>query len=228
MAAQRDSVAIYLEQGQKRTFAGAIEWPGWCRGGRDAESAIGELVAYGPRYAQVLQTRSIAFQAPEEPSALSVAEQLTGTTTTDFGAPDVAPAADSRPLDAAELDRLRLILEACWAAFDAAVVAAEGRELRRGPRGGGRDREGIVEHVMGAEQGYLGRLAWKRPQAGGDLSAQLSATHEAALAALAAAGRGELPERGPRGGTIWAPRYYVRRVAWHVLDHLWELEDRQV
>jgi hypothetical protein len=24
----------------------------------------------------------------------------------------------------------------------------------------------------------------------------------------------------------WPPRYVVRRAAWHVLDHAWEIEDR--
>lgn len=37
-----------------------------------------------------------------------------------------------------------------------------------------------------------------------------------------------VPETGPRGGKMWRPRYFVRRTAWHVLDHAWELEDRTV
>ncbi len=48
------------------------------------------------------------------------------------------------------------------------------------------------------------------------------------LAGLGAGARGEIPERGSRGGTLWTPRYFVRRVAWHTLDHAWELEDRIV
>jgi hypothetical protein len=27
---------------------------------------------------------------------------------------------------------------------------------------------------------------------------------------------------------LWTPRYVVRRVAWHTVDHLWEIEDRFV
>jgi hypothetical protein len=50
--------------------------------------------------------------------------------------------------------------------------------------------------------------------------------HRRRQAALAAGARGELPERGPRGGARWTPRSFVRRVAWHVLDHAWEIEDR--
>jgi hypothetical protein len=38
--------------------------------------------------------------------------------------------------------------------------------------------------------------------------------------------RDEIPDRGPRGGRVWAPRHFVCRVAWHVLDHAWKIEDR--
>jgi hypothetical protein len=122
-----------------------------------------------------------------------------------------------------------MLLEAYWQAFDEAVRTATGKEPRKGPRGGGREIEGIVRHVMGAEQGYLSRLAWKIKQPAADeLSEELRRTREAVLSALADAAHGELPARGPVGGVIWTPRYFVRRVGWHVLDHTWEIEDRIV
>lgn len=222
-----NTIDVYLEIGKKRTFAGAIDWPGWCRSGRDEESALHALLEYAPRYAHVLQMAQIEFQAPVDTSAFAVVERLAGNTTTDFGAPDIAPSSDTRPIDDAELRRFESLLKAYWQAFDAAVQAASGKELRKGPRGGGRDLEGIVRHVLGAEAGYLTRLAWKFKQdAAEDVSAELARTRLAVLDALAAAARGELPARGPRGGVIWPPRYFVRRLAWHVLDHLWEIEQR--
>jgi hypothetical protein len=121
------------------------------------------------------------------------------------------------------------VLKASWQALYAAVSAATGKELRKGPRGGGRDAEHIVQHVVGAEKSYVGRLAWKidkYDEQNPDEAATL--VHQATLDALAAAARGGLPERGPRGGVLWVPRYFVRRVAWHVLDHVWEIEDRAV
>ncbi len=227
MAQSSTPIEVYLEIGKKRTFAGALDWPGWCRGGRDERSALQALLTTGPRYARVLQSSGIEFRAPADESAFAVVERFAGTTSTDFGAPDVAPSWDGQPVDDAALRRFRTLLQACWQAFDAAVHAAGGKELRTGPRGGGRDLDGIVRHVLGADQAYLARLAWKRQQhAGEDLSAELGRTREAVLNALSAAARGELPARGPRGGAIWAPRYFVRRVAWHVLDHTWEIEDR--
>jgi hypothetical protein len=227
MARSSKTIDVYLEIGDKRTFAGAIDWPGWCRIGRDEESALQALVDSGPRYADVLHAAKIAFQTPADISALVVVERLEGNTTTNFGAPDIAPSSDAQPIDDAELKRLQKLLKAYWKAFDATCAAAFGKELRKGPRGGGRDLEAIIQHVMGAEGGYLGALAWKRPKdEAADLSEALERTRQAVLEALAAAARGETPKRGPRGGKVWAPRYFVRRLGWHVLDHLWEIEDR--
>jgi hypothetical protein len=156
-----------------------------------------------------------------------VVERLEGTPTTDFGAPDIAPSADSLPLDAADLRRFSALLKACWQEFDAAVSAAAGRELRKGPRGGGRELEKIVEHVLGSDAAYLRSLGWK-PRTSKDASPSeaLAETRQSILEGLEAAAGGQLPERGPRGGALWSPRYFVRRSAWHVLDHAWEIEDR--
>jgi hypothetical protein len=30
----------------------------------------------------------------------------------------------------------------------------------------------------------------------------------------------------PVNGRKWTPRYAARRIAWHALDHAWEIEDR--
>ena len=227
MAPTSNKIDVYLEIGKKKTFAGAIEWPGWSRSGREEESALQALLEYGPRYGRVLSEAGIEFQVPADTSALAVVERLEGNTTTDFGAPGIAPSSDSRPVGDEELGRFRELLQACWQAFDAAATAAIGQELRKGPRGGGRELEGIVRHVLGAEAGYLGQLGWKFKQGeGANLDEERRRTRQAILEGVAAAARGELPARGPRGGLRWTPRYFVRRVAWHVLDHVWEIEDR--
>jgi hypothetical protein len=229
MTRSSQTIDVYLEIGDKRTFACALDWPGWSRIGRDEDSALQALVDSGPRYARILHAAHVPFQAPADVSALAVVERLEGNSTTDFGAPDVAPSSDTRPIDDADLQRFQKLLKAYWSAFDAAVRTASGKELRKGPRGGGRDLEGIVRHVLGAEAGYLARLAWKRPkEAAADLNEELDRSRQEVLQALAAAARGETPKRGPRGGAIWTPRYFVRRVAWHVLDHIWEIEDRAI
>ena len=229
MASKKTQTDVYLEVGRKKIFAGALDWPGWCRSARDEEATLAALVAYAPRYATIFARTPIAFVSPDDPAALAVIERLSGTSTTDFGAPDVAPARDAEPFDEAARERSAAILAAIWRAFDRAVRAAEGKELRKGPRGGGRDRDGIVRHVLGADAGYLRRLAQTfRQDDEAPLEDELRRTREAIRAALAAGVRGEIPQQGPRGGTLWTPRYFVRRVAWHTVDHVWEIEDRIV
>lgn len=220
-------IEVYLEVGKKRTFAGAIDWPGWCRSGRDEESALQALTDYGPRYGKVLRAGKMQFQSPTDTSAFSIIERLEGNTTTDFGAPDLAPSKDSDPVDEDELQRLQGILKACWRAFDISTKSVTGKELRKGPRGGGRELEGVIQHVIEAEGGYLSALGWKVKQGNTvDLSQALKLRRKEILEGLTAAANGEIAARGPRGGLRWTPRYFVRRVAWHVLDHAWEIEDR--
>jgi hypothetical protein len=200
-----------------------VEWPGWSRSGRDEESALRALFAYGKRYAQALGRTRLDFLPPEDPSAFRLVERLDGDATTDFGAPGAIPSADNAPIDAAEKDRFEKLLKALWRYFDKVVQTAEGKELQKGPRGGGRDLEKITRHLLDADNGYLSSVGKKREKNAGD---ELASTRDAVLNVLESAVLGELPTRGPRGGAYWPPRYFVRRTAWHLLDHAWEIEDR--
>ncbi len=227
MSANTESFEIYLESGQKRVVAGALDWPGWCRIGRDEDAALAALADYQPRYAYILRETEYAAALAVPVPTFTVVERLAGNATTDFGVPERAPARDAEPFDAAALARAQTILGAIWRGFDAAVVAATDAELRRGPRGGGRDLDGVVWHTLRAERSYLARRGWKIGAVPDDDPIEAAAPIRRGVRdALAAAVRGEAPERGPRGGVIWPPRYFVRRIAWHVLDHLWEIEDR--
>ncbi len=221
------TVPVYVESGAKRAFAGAIEWPGWCRSGRRSEDAVEALLAYTPRYAAAMTASLRRFTKPRTVADLDVVEQLTGDATTDFGAPSIPPSADARPLDLRGVKRLVAILDASWEAFDAAVAAAAGVELRKGPRGGGRELDGIVDHVIGAELSYLRMLAVRGlTMEGRDPGEVAVEERQVVRETLTRAVTEGLPEKGPRGGKIWLPRYFVRRAAWHVLDHAWEIEDR--
>jgi hypothetical protein len=219
--------AIYLESGRRKVLAGAIHWPGWCRFSRDEARAIQALLDAAPRYSQILKGINFGFLPPQEESDLSVAERSEGNATTDFGAPAMAVSADSEPVEEDDQARLAMLLNACWEAFDQAVEAAAGRELRLGPRGGGRDLEGIIAHVIAADESYLKRIGWRLENGtSGVPRAQLEHMRDEILRGFAAACRGETPTEGPRGGKRWSPRYFVRRVAYHVVDHAWEIEDR--
>jgi hypothetical protein len=221
------AIRVYIERGSKRAFACAIDWPGWCRSGRDEEEAIAALLESAPRFAAAMKGVRPAFTAPKDAAAFTLAARVKGDATTDFGAPGATPDFDTEPLTAAEMRRWLDVLRASWRAFDAAVRKAKGKTLAKGPRGGGRSLSKIVDHVVGAEEGYVGGLGWKYDRtAGASLDKRMETARAAALDGLAASARGEIPARGPRGGKRWTPRKFVRRSAWHWLDHAWEIEDR--
>ena len=227
MPQARAPIDVYVERGRKRAFAGAIEWPAWCRGARDEAAALEALAAYAARYAAARDGYTPRFRPPRDADDLRVVERLTGDATTDFGAPSMTPEADREPVGPRQLPRLRSELEACWAALDRASDAAEGVALRTGPRGGGRELAAIQTHVANAERHYVARLGTRAPKTEGlDPGGALELVHAAALDALSSAVAEGLPAAGPRGGSIWTLRYFVRRAAWHVLDHAWEVEDR--
>lgn len=218
---------IYLEIGKQRIFASALDWPGWCRSAKNEGAALQTLLVYGPRYAAVLRLAKLEFQIPESTSAFVITERLEGNATTDFGSPGASPRADEQIITPADTERLKALLQASWQILREMVQKAMGKELRKGPRGGGRETEEIWRHVIEAHQAYLKRLGWEHPvEFSNNPDHDLAAMCQASLSALDCALNKQLPEQGPRGGKFWTPRYYVRRAAWHILDHAWEIEDR--
>jgi hypothetical protein len=206
---------VYLEEGSKKTFAVALDWPGWARAGKGAEAALDSVEAYLPRYAPVVRRAGLE---PPEVDGFEIVERFPGGGATDFGTLDKGPKADEAPLAQGETDRLAALVRAAWEVFDE-VAAGAPAELRKGPRGGGRDRDKIVAHVMGAEASYIRMLGLKASTTGQDVP---DPTWRPAVLEIirSAAGSGPLRDRG------WTPRYAARRIAWHVLDHAWEIEDR--
>jgi len=220
---------VYLEVGTKRVFAGAVEWPGWTRGGRDEEAALQALTDYGSRYAAALGTAAKGIPVPKRSSDLHVVERTKGNAGTDFGAPSIAPSADQRPVTPSELRRQIAILKACWAAVARSSKAAAGLPLRKGPRGGGRELDAILHHVAEAEASYLSRLGGKHRQGERtDVAAETKRLRAEILDLLARRVGGESIPLGRRTAPLWTPRYFVRRTTWHALDHAWEIEDRAI
>lgn len=196
--------SVWLDAGSRWVFASALDWPGWARRGRGEESALEALDSYAARYAAIAARAGVPF----EPGPPEVAGRSGGVdAVVDFGAPGGPGAFDTGPPPAVHVALLR----AAWAAFDDAVAGAPA-SLRKGPRGGGRDRDDIGEHVREAERAYarkLGvRVAPRTPWA-----EQRAAIVEALVGP-------------PEGDAGWPPRYFLRRAAWHVSDHAWEIEDR--
>jgi hypothetical protein len=211
------AIPVYLEVGHKRVFASALDWPGWTRAGKDEKLAIEALTAYLPRYAVVPKTARIEFPTNTQ---FKVVERVTGNATTDFGAPATPASSDTKALSAVEAERICALLAASWKVFDK-VIAKAPPELRKGPRGGGRDRDKIADHIIDAESAYTPKLGLKLRTPKRDDATEVAATRKAILDAIRASAGG--PQTGEKR---WPPRYVARRMAWHLLDHAWEIEDR--
>jgi hypothetical protein len=217
-----DPVRVMIELGpkRKRSVASAFDWPGWDRGAKSEDGALGVLEAYRPRYANVAALAGLA-QAFGAAGDLSVVERVDGIGMTDFyGLSMRSSAVEHEPMTDAECERKIALLRACWTYFDDTAAGVTG-ELRKGPRGGGRDRDTIVRHANGAE------IAEFAPKVGvkTDLEArgnpdEIAAHREALVAAIRDYnGRGESARN-------WTVQFLIRHAAYHMLDHAWEMEDR--
>jgi hypothetical protein len=206
---------LFVEETPRKVFVSALDWPGLARGARTEDMAVEALLAALPRYAKVAHKAGERFDPHEDD--VEVASRTAGDAGSAYGIPSLVAAEDREPVDAREAKRLAAIVEASWAVFDA--VAADAPEsLRKGPRGGGRDRSKIVEHVTGADAGYARQIGIK---GSAETPEALADVREAMLAVLR-----EPSDGSPLAGKRWPPRYAARRIAWHALDHAWEIEDR--
>ena len=217
-------VAVFLEIGLKSTFASALDWPGWCRGGRNEDEALEALGSYAQRYAQVAEQGGARLP---DSLAFEVLERAPGGPMTAFAAPEcrrpfpqVPAEADGGAVTEMAAGRLVSLVTAAWATFDH-IVAASPAGLRKGPRGGGRDRDEIVDHVLAAETAYARKLGVRLKQ---------PALHDTGaiehLRAAIAAMLGATSDGSPVVSNGWTTRYAARRIAWHVLEHGWEMQDR--
>jgi hypothetical protein len=208
---------IYVELGGKKAIAWSPEWPGWCRIRTNEEAAVQALIDYEERYRLIAQRAGQDFA----PGELVVVECLQGDANTAWGVPSVLASAETRPIDAATMQRKAVLLRASWDTLEE-VVATSPEEPRKGPRGGGRDRDEIRRHVIEAERVYARKIGVRhKPFEMNDTNA-LNATREEIAAVLSRPSTGE-----PLVSGGWNASYAARRMAWHVVDHIWEIEDRR-
>jgi len=213
-------IAIAVETGAKKVFATAVDWPGWSRSGKTEEAALEALAASAARYAIVTAEAGEAFAAPPGVDDLEIVERNPGGSGTDFGVPGNVTEHDRRPVPHAEADRLRRLVAAAWTVFDRVAEGAPAG-LRKGPRGGGRDRDKIVDHVLNADHAYCQAMGLRVAAPSPSDPDSIEAMRSAMLGLL-----GRPSDGSPLGGRKWPPRYAAGRVAWHALDHAWEIEDR--
>jgi hypothetical protein len=211
-----ERVRVVLETAHQKSFASALDWPGWSRSGKTPDLAVEALLEYAPRFAPVA---AAAGQPLPDGIEAHVVETVEGDVSTNFGVPGRVARLEKVSLGAAEAGRRAALVVAAWTAFDR-IAAAAPAELRKGPRGGGRDTAKVVEHVVLADHGYTRELGIRVPAPDPAERASIERLREAML---------EVLRRPSEGGPIakrWTARYAARRIAWHALDHAWEIEDR--
>jgi len=219
-------VRAVIERGPKgkRSVAFSLDWPGWSRGAWTAELALETLEDYRERYRPIADLAGMErdFDAA---GPIEVVEDRVGTGSTDFWGISFSPSATEHgPLSEAELEREITLLRACWAFFDA-VAERVSPEMRKGPRGGGRDRDHIIRHTIRTESEYFAKQVGLRIPDEGALAADaLRRYREDYLAAMRAYNAGDAKKRM----RSWTLPFLIRHSAFHSLDHAWEMEDKDL
>lgn len=207
----------------KRCVAFALDWPGWSRGAKTAEVAVETLEAYRERYRPIADLAGMAAEF-DAAGPLEIVEDKVGTPSVDFWGTSFSPSAnEADPMDEAQLERGITLLRASWSFFDG-VAERVSAELRKGPRGGGRDRDRIIRHVIRNEsEAFAKGVGLRIPEEGALAPDALRQYREDYLAAMRAYNAGEVKRM--RSGSL---AYLIRHSAYHTLDHAWEMEDKDL
>jgi hypothetical protein len=222
---RRMPVRTVVERGPKgkKSVAFAVDWPGWSRGAKAPELAFELLESYRARYRPVAVAAGLVDEF-DAAGPLEVIEDRVGTGSTDFWGISFAPCGcETEPMDDADLDRKIALLRACWGFFDG-VAARVSAEMRKGPRGGGRDRDVIMRHTIRTEsEDFAKRLGLRIPERGALEPKALREYRDAYIATMRTYNTGE----GKRMRS-WNLPFLIRHSAFHTMDHAWEMEDKDL
>jgi hypothetical protein len=220
------AVRTVVERGpkEKRAVAFAIDWPGWSRGAKSADLALETLESYRERYRPVTELAGMRHEF-DAAGPLEVVEDKVGTGSTDFWGISFSPSSTERgPMSDADLERGITLLQACWVYFDG-VAARVSPEMRKGPRGGGRDRDRIIRHTIRTEsEDFAKQVGLRIPEEGALTPEGLREHRRAYVAAMRAYNAGEVARRM----RSWTLPFLIRHSAFHTLDHAWEMEDKDL
>lgn len=222
--ANQTRVTLEIGPKGKKVVAIAPDWPGLERGAKTGDEAIERLRSYIPRYSQVakLAEMDAEFDAIKN---LHVVEQYPGTGSTDFWSISFAfSSIDKQDMTGDELERELTLMQACWAFFDD-VRWRVSAELKKGPRGGGRDRDRIVRHTFAAEQDWAKGIGVSTPDGAMLTGEGLKAHRDAYCHAIR-----DYHSQGKWAGNMakWPLRFLIRHTAFHTMDHAWEMQDRDL
>ncbi|MGN6302292.1 MAG: hypothetical protein ACTHN8_14520 [Angustibacter sp.] len=218
-------VRTVLQRGpkDKKSVAFAVDWPGWSRGAKTADQAVETFAAYRERYRPIAQAAGLGDELDAAGEVELTLDEV-GTPSTDFWGISFAPSAlETEPMDDAELERKIALLQACWDHFDA-VGARVSPEMAKGPRGGGRERDEIIGHVLRVESlDFAKRLGLRVDEGAVSTPAALREYREAYVDLMRTYNAGE----GKRMRS-WNLPFLIRHTAFHVMDHAWEMEDKDL
>lgn len=220
------SVRTVVQHGpkDKKAAAFALDWPGWSRGAKTAPEAVELLEAYRNRYRPIAAIAGLEAEL-DAAGPLEIVEDHVGTGSTDFWGISFAPSSfEIEPMPADVIERRLTLLQAAWRFFDE-VAARVSPELAKGPRGGGRSRDEIIRHALGWERADLvKRVGIVVEPVVPDLAEGLRSHREEYVSAL----RAYNAEGRMAGGRNWTIALLLRHTAFHVLDHAWEMEDKDL
>jgi hypothetical protein len=218
-------VRTTLEHGpkNKKVVAFAIDWPGWSRGAKTSDEALATLELYRMRYRPIAVLARMAKEF-DTAGPLTVVEDRIGTGSTDFWGISFSPSSmEQGRMDEEEFDRKIKLLRACWTFFDSVAVQVSA-EMRKGPRGGGRDRDKIIRHTIRTEsEEFAKRVGLSVPEGSALTPEGLLSHREAYVDAMRAYHVGE-----GRPMKSWTVSFLIRHSAFHVLDHAWEMQDKDL
>ena len=219
-------VRTVIERGpkDKRSVAFSLDWPGWSRGAKTVALALDTLESYRERYRPVATLAGMTSEF-DASGPIEVVEDRVGTGSTDFWGISFSPSATEQgPMGEAELERGITLLRASWAFFDG-VAARVSPEMRKGPRGGGRDRDRIIRHTIRTEsEDFAKQVGLRIPEEAALSPDGLRRHRETYVAAMRAYNAGQVPRRM----RTWTLPVLIRHSAFHTLDHAWEMEDKDL
>jgi hypothetical protein len=218
-------VRTVVQRGPKgrKAVAFAVDWPGWSRGAKTPEAALELLESYRERYRPIVVAAKLAKEFDAAGLLKVVADQV-GPGSTDFWGISFAPSdVEPEPMGDAELDRKITLLRACWKHFDA-VGSRVSAEMRKGPRGGGRERDEIIRHVIRVESlDFAKRLGLREAEDSVLTPKGLRDYRDEYVATMRAYNAG-----GGKRLRSWNLPFLIRHSAFHTMDHAWEMEDKDL
>ena len=219
-------IRTVIERGprEKRSVAFALDWPGWNRGAKSADLALETLESYRERYRPIADLAGMAREF-DAAGSLEIVEDRVGPGSVDFwGISFSASSTEHGPLSDAEFEREIKLLRACWTFFDG-VAARVSPEMRKGPRGGGRDRNRIIRHTIRTESEDFAKQVGLRIAEEAALTPDGLRRHrETYVEAMRAYNVGDIEKRM----RSWTLPFLIRHSAFHTLDHAWEMEDKDL